>query len=139
MIRRISPPPGWTKKDLALAALVARFHRRALPRPDHKILRSYDFPIRHSVVLLATILRFANAFRAKPYRAIRRLEIEDCSGVIVVRAEGFSDHEPLETKLSEARRLLEFTCRRSVHILAPGSRVMSPRILRVAARRVDAA
>lgn len=138
MIRKISPPPGWTKKDLALAALVARFHRRALPRPDHKILRGYDFPMRHSLVLLAAILRFANAFRAKPYRAVRRLEVEDCSGVIVVRAEGFSDSEPLEPKLAEARRLLEFTCQRSVHILAPGSKVMSPRIVRPATR-IDAA
>ena len=138
MIRRISPPAGWTRKDLELAALVARFHRRALPRPDHKILRVYDFPMRHSLVLLAAILRFANAFRAKPYRAIRRLQVEDCSGVLVVRAEGFSDTEPLEPKMSEAKRLLEFTCQRSVHILAPGSGAMSPRIVRPATR-IDAA
>jgi len=138
MICKISPPPGWTKKDLELVAVVARFHRRALPRPDHKVLRAYDFPMRHSLVLLAAILRFANAFRAKPYRAVRRLEVEDCSGVIVVRAEGFSDSEPLEPKLAESRRLLEFTCQRSVHILAPGSKVMSHRILRPATR-IDAA
>jgi CHAD domain-containing protein len=138
MIRKISPPAGWTRKDLELAALIARFHRRALPRPDHKILRAYDFPMRHSLVLLAAILRFANAFRAKPYRAVRRLEVEDCSGVIVVRAEGFSDTNPLETKLSVARRLLEFACQRSVHILAPGARMMQPRILRPATR-IDAA
>lgn len=138
MIRKISPPAGWTRKDLELVALIARFHRRALPRPDHKILRAYDFPMRHSLILLAAILRFANAFRAKPYRAVRRLEVEDCSGVIVVRAEGFSDQDPLETKLSVARRLLEFACQRSVYILAPGSRMMSPRILRPATR-IDAA
>ncbi|MBZ5661181.1 MAG: CHAD domain-containing protein [Acidobacteriia bacterium] len=138
MIRKISPPAGWTRKDLELVALIARFHRRALPRPDHKILRPYDFPMRHSLILLASILRFANAFRAKPYRAIRRLEVEDVSGVIVVRAEGFSDKDPLESKLSEARRLLEFALQRAVHILAPGSRMMSPRILRPATR-IDAA
>lgn len=138
MIRKISPPAGWTRKDLELAAVIARFHRRALPRPDHKILRAYDFPVRHSLVLLAAILRFANAFDAKPYRAVRRLEVEDCSGVIVVRGEGFSDQEPLEQKLSVARRLLEFACQGSVHILAPGSRMMPPRIVRPATR-IDAA
>lgn len=138
MIRKVSPPAGWTKKDLDLAALIARFHRRALPRPDHKILRAYDLPLRNSLVLLAAILRFANALHAKPYRGVRRLEVEECSGVIVVRAEGFSDHDPLETKLSVARRLLEFACQRSVHILAPGSRIMSPRVLRPA-MRIDAA
>jgi CHAD domain-containing protein len=138
MIRKISPPAGWTRKDLQLVALIARFHRRALPRPDHKVLRPYDFPMRHSLILLAAILRFANAFRAKPYRTIRRLEVEDCSGVIVVRAEGFSEKDPFEAKLSEARRLLEFALQRSVHILPPGSRMMSPRILRPATR-IDAA
>jgi exopolyphosphatase/pppGpp-phosphohydrolase len=134
MIRKISPSAGWARKDLELVALIARFHRRALPRPDHKIFRAYDFPTRHSLVLLAAMLRFANAFNAKPYRAVRRLEVENCSGVIVVRAEGFSDKNPLETKLSVARRLLEFACQRSVHILAPGSRMMAPRILRPATR-----
>ncbi|MGH9681183.1 MAG: CHAD domain-containing protein [Candidatus Acidiferrales bacterium] len=134
MIRKVPPPPGWTKKDLALVALVARFHRRALPRTDHKILRGYDYPTRHSLVLLASILRFANAFLAKPYRAVRRLQVEDCSGVLVVRAEGFSENAPLASKLAEARRLLEFTCQRSVHILAPGTRIVPPRTLRIAAR-----
>jgi hypothetical protein len=40
--------------------------------------------------------------------------------------------------LSVARRLLEFACQRSVHILAPGSRMMLPRVLRPATR-IDAA
>ncbi len=35
MIRKLDPPPGWSKRDLEFAALVARFHRRALPYPDH--------------------------------------------------------------------------------------------------------
>jgi CHAD domain-containing protein len=138
MIRKIAPPAAWTRKDLEMVALIARFHRRALPRPDHKVLRGFDFSVRHSLILLAAILRFANAFRAKPYRGVRRLEVEDVSGVIVVRADGFWDKDPLEPKLSEARRLLEFACQRSVHILAPGSRMMSPRILRPATR-IDAA
>jgi CHAD domain-containing protein len=133
MIRKISPPAGWARKDLEFAALIARFHRRALPRLDHKILRAYDLPMRHTLILLAAILRFANAFRAKPYRAVRHLEVEDCSGVIVVRAQGFSTKYSLETKLSVARRLLEFACERSVHILAPGSRMMLPRIVQPAA------
>ena len=134
MIRRIAPPAGWSKRDLELAALIARFHRRALPRPDHKILRTYEFPLRQSVILLAAILRFANAFQAKPYRAIRRLEVEDCAGVIVVRAEGFPDRDPLGPKLSAAKRLMEFAWHRPVHILAPGTRMMAPRIMRPATR-----
>jgi CHAD domain-containing protein len=134
MIRRIAPPPGWSKRDLELAALIARFHRGALPRPDHKILSTYEFPLRQSVILLAAILRFANAFQGKSYRAIRRLEVEDCAGVIVVRAEGFPDRDPLDPKLATARRLLEFAWQRPVHILAPGTGMMAPRIMHPATR-----
>lgn len=138
MIRKIVPPAGWSKRDIEITASIARFHRRALPRPDHKILRAYEFPLRNSLVLLAAILRFANAFHAKPYRSVRRLEVEDVSGVIVVRADGFSDREPLSSKLSVARRLLESACQRAVHILPPGTRLMSPRILSPV-KRSDAA
>lgn len=138
MIRKISPPPGWTKRDLECAALVARFHRRALPYPDHEKLRVYELPLRQSLVRLAAILRLANAFQAKPYRAIRRLQVENGPGFLVIRAEGFHDRDPINSKLSEARRFLEFVFQRSVHILAPGTRMMIPRIVRPAKRR-DAA
>ncbi len=138
MIRKITPPADWSKRDLEFVALVARFHRRALPRPDHKILKKYEFPLRQTVIRLAAILRFVNALRAKPYRAARRLEVEDSAGAIVIRAEGFPDREPLGSKLSAAKRLLEFACQRSIYILASGTRIMSPRIVRPATR-IDAA
>jgi CHAD domain-containing protein len=138
MIRKLSPPPGWTKRDLELVALVARFHRRALPYPDHAKLRVYELPLRQSLIRLAAILRQANAFQAKPYRAIRRLQVENGPGFLVIRAEGFRDRDPINSKLSVARRFLEFVFQRSVHILAPGTRMMVPRIVRPA-KRSDAA
>ena len=134
LIRKVSPPPGWTKKDLEFAALLARFHRRALPYPDHAKLRVYELPLRQSLVRLAAILRMANAFRGKPYRAIRRLQVENGPGFLVIRAEGFRDTDPLASKLSVARRFLEFACQRSVHILAPGTRMMVPRVVQPATR-----
>ena len=138
MIRKISAPPGWTKRDLEFAALVARFHRRALPYPDHEKLRVYELPLRQSLIRLAAILRLADAFQAKPYRAIRRLHVENGPGFLVIRVEGFRDRDPINSKLSVARRFLEFVFQRSVHILAPGTRMMVPRIVRPA-RRSDAA
>lgn len=134
MVRKISPPPGWSKKDLELAALLARFHRRALPYPDHEKLRVYELPLRQSLIRLAAILRLANAFHSKPYRAVRRLQVENGPGFLVVRADGFRDRSSLSSKLSVARRFLEFAFQRSVHILAPGTRMMAPRIVRPATR-----
>jgi CHAD domain-containing protein len=134
MIRRMDPPPGWTKKDLEFAALVARFHRRALPYPDHPRLRVFELPIRQSLIHLAGILRLADAFQTKSYRAIRRLQVEDGPGFLVIRAEGFRDRDPIHSKLSVARRFLEFVFQRSVQILAPGTRMMVPRVVRPPAR-----
>jgi CHAD domain-containing protein len=134
MIRRKNPPPGWTKRDLEFVALVARFHRRALPYPDQAKLRVYELPLRQSLIRLAAILRLADAFQGKSYRAIRRLQVENGPGFLVIRAEGFHDRDPINSKLSVARRFLEFVFQRSVQILAPGTRMMVPRIVRAAAR-----
>jgi CHAD domain-containing protein len=138
MIRKVPPPPGWTKRDLEFTALVARFHRRALPYPDHQKFRVYEMPLRQSLIRLAAILRLADAFQTKSYRAIRRLQVENGPGFLIIRAEGFRDRDPINSKLSVARRFLEFVCQRSVHILAPGTRMMVPRIVRPA-KRSDAA
>ena len=137
MIRKMSPPPGWTKKDLQLVALVARFHRRALPYPDHPRLRVYELPVRQALVRLAAILRMADAFQTKSYRSIRRLHVENAPGFLVIRAEGFYERDPINSKFSEARRFLEFVFQRSVHILAPGTRMLVPKIVR--ATKSDAA
>jgi hypothetical protein len=134
MIRKLSPPPGWTKKDLELTALVARFHRRALPYPDHARLRVCELPLRQSLIRLAAIVRMADAFQAKPYRAIRRVQVENGPGFLVIRAEGFHDRDDVNSKLSVARRFLEFVFQRSVHILAPGTRMLAPRLVSPATR-----
>jgi CHAD domain-containing protein len=134
MIRKISPPPGWSKADLEYVALVARFHRRALPYPDHAKLRGYELPLRQSLIRLAAILRMANAFHAKRYKAIRRLHVENGPGYLVIRADGFHVEDANDRKVSEARRFLEFVFQGSVHLLAPGTRMMMPKIVRASAR-----
>ena len=130
MIRRFEPPPGWSKRDMELTALVARFHRRALPRPDHKAFKKYEPALQQSLVLLAAILRFANAFHAKPYRSVRRLEVENSEGIIIVRATGIPATDPVTSKLAEARRLLEFACHHPIRILAPSIQIAAPYLVR---------
>ena len=138
MIRSVSPPAGWSKRDLELAALVARFHRGAMPRPDHKIMKAHSIPLRQSLLLLASLLRLANAFCAKPYRAVRRLQVEICSGVILVRAEGYVEMDSPGPKLSAAKHLVEFACHHPVNILPPGGRIPGPHLV-PSATRSDAA
>jgi CHAD domain-containing protein len=130
MIRKLAPMPGWSRKDLEFAAVIARFHRRALPYPDHARLSVYELPLRQALIRLAAILRLANAFQAKPYRAIRRLQIENAPDCLAIRAEGFRESDPLHAKLSVAQRFLEFVFQHTVRILPPGTRAMLPQIVR---------
>jgi exopolyphosphatase/pppGpp-phosphohydrolase len=134
MIYKLDPPPGWSKRDLEFAAVIARFHRRALPYPDHAKLAVFDLTLRQSLIRLAAILRLANAFRAKPYRAIRRLQVENGPDSLVIRAEGFREGDPVHSKLSVALRFLEFILQRTVRVEAPGARAPLPQIVRADAQ-----
>jgi len=130
MIRKLDPPPGWSKQDLEYTAVVARFHRRALPNPDNAKLAVYDLQLRQSLIRLAAILRLANAFQAKPYRSIRRLQVERRPDFLAIRAEGFHDGEPVHNRLTVAQRFLEFVFERTVRIEASGQPARLPEIVR---------
>ncbi len=52
---------GLTKRDLTLIALVARYHRRSIPRPYHEEYTSLDRDSRIAVAKMAAILRVADA------------------------------------------------------------------------------
>lgn len=134
LIRKLDPPPGWSKKDLEFAAVVARFHRRALPYPDHARLVGYELPLRQAFIRLAAILRLANALQVKTYRGIRRLQVENGQDYVAIRVEGLRDAEPLHARLTVARSFLEFALQRSVRIVPPGASALLPRIVRSAAQ-----
>jgi exopolyphosphatase/guanosine-5'-triphosphate,3'-diphosphate pyrophosphatase len=52
---------GLAKRDLLLAALVARYHRRASPQPTHEGYATLDRDDRIAVAKLAALLRAADA------------------------------------------------------------------------------
>jgi CHAD domain-containing protein len=61
MIRGLAPPLGWSARELEMAAVVARYHRGALPHMRAKALQVLELPDRHVAMELAGILRLANA------------------------------------------------------------------------------
>ena len=133
MFRKISPPPGWTKQDLLFTAILARFHRRALPYPDHTKLRGLDAPLRQSLIRLAAIFRLADAFRASRTARSAGCKWRTVQGFCHPRR-GLFRSRPGAVQALEARRFLEFVFQRSVHILAPGTRMLVPRMVRPASR-----
>ena len=120
MIRRLERPLGWSAREMEMAALVARYHRGALPRPRGKSLQVLELPDRPIAMELAGVLRLANALDAWHGRKSDggeispRLEVRFEDRVVVVRAAGYSALDGSAEGVAAARHLLETVLRRPV-------------------------
>jgi exopolyphosphatase/guanosine-5'-triphosphate,3'-diphosphate pyrophosphatase len=118
LIRRITPPLGYSEQSLKLAAVVARYHRGALPRGGQKALQGLSLSERKEVTLLAGILRLANAFDAEQDGRIHRVKVQESNGALTIAAEGYSSRDRLAENIAAARHLLEVVYRRPIILKA---------------------
>jgi CHAD domain-containing protein len=134
MIRGLERPLGWSARELELAAVVARYHRGALPRPRGKIMQRIEMPDRPLATLLAGILRVSVALNARQERnekqreraaksrsqiagksaATKRIEVRLQDQVILLRVGGYSALDRFAEEVAAARHLLETVLRRPV-------------------------
>src|SRR5262245_53961730 len=75
---------GLGKKDLLLAALVARYHRRASPQATHEGYSMLDRDERVAVAKMAAILRVADALDESRSQRIHQLSVERESDRLVI-------------------------------------------------------
>jgi CHAD domain-containing protein len=113
-IRKIDPPSGWTETDLAIAALVARYHRGALPREDHPGFADLALPDRDMVICLSGILRLADAFDGHHDGAVTGVKVEAFPQAILVRAMGYEEAGTLSAIVAAKKTLLESVYNRPV-------------------------
>jgi exopolyphosphatase/guanosine-5'-triphosphate,3'-diphosphate pyrophosphatase len=120
MIRRLARPLGWSAREMEMAAVVARYHRGALPRPRGKTLQVLELPDRPIAMELAGVLRLANALDTRHGRRgdggedSPRLEVSLQDRVVLVRATGYSALDGSAEGVAAARHLLETVLRRPV-------------------------
>ncbi len=114
LIREMTPPLGWSPGELKTAAIAARYHRGALPRAGQKALSSLSAAERQQASRLAAILRLATALDAQHDGRIKRIQVYQQNGVIVVGALGYSPHSRIAERVAAARHLLEIVYRRPV-------------------------
>ena len=86
---------GLGSKDITLVALVARYHRKALPRMDHEIYGTLDRKSRVTVTKLAAILRLADALDSgRNFHGVEiNIKVDDGRLVIAVKTDGDIDVE----------------------------------------------
>ncbi|MGO9647222.1 MAG: CHAD domain-containing protein [Terriglobales bacterium] len=124
MIRGLARPLGWSARELEMAAVVARYHRGALPRPRGKIMQVLELPDRPLAMELAGVLRLANALDTRHVRSgsendsAPRLEVGLQDGCVLVRAAGYSALDRSAEGVAAARHLLETVLRRPVMVRA---------------------
>jgi len=120
MIRRLPRPLGLSARELELAAVVARYHRGALPGPRRKTMQTLELPLRRVAMELAGILRLANALDPRRGHGVNangsapRLEVSAHEGGVTVRVEGYSALDRSAEDIAAARHLLETVLRRPV-------------------------
>lgn len=100
---------GLSREDLRLVALVARYHRRASPKPTHEGYAMLDRDQRILVCKLAAILRVADALDHSRSQRIRSLQCEVQKGQLVVSIPGPVDLSLEQLELRQKGALFEET------------------------------
>jgi exopolyphosphatase/guanosine-5'-triphosphate,3'-diphosphate pyrophosphatase len=122
LIRAHGNPLGWKAQDLQRAAIVARFHRGALPTRKHNALRDLLPDEQKAAIQLSAVLRLANAFDAAHDGHIRRIQIEGnqirAKGheALIIAAEGYSPTGSSAQIIAAERHLLETVLHRPVMV-----------------------
>ncbi len=98
---------GLTRKDITLIALIARYHRRAMPRPYHAEFQALDRDSRIAVLKLAAILRVADALERNHMQLVRDLKFQREKGQFAITVHGVSDITMERLALKEKGNMFE--------------------------------
>jgi exopolyphosphatase/guanosine-5'-triphosphate,3'-diphosphate pyrophosphatase len=98
---------GLTREDLAIVALVARYHRRALPAPTHPEYMALGRDDRITVSKMAALLRVADALERNHLQQVRDLSFSREPGQFVITVRNVEDLTMERLALKEKGALFE--------------------------------
>lgn len=114
MMTKLPVPLGVRAEELSLAAVVARYHRGALPQKRHRVFAKLSAKEQKDVLTLAGILRLACALDGDHRGSIRQVSAREVDGQFVISATGYTPLSPLGERIAGARHLLELASRQPV-------------------------
>ena len=100
---------GLSRRDLQIVALVARYHRRASPKPTHNYFSNLDREERVIVAKLASILRVADALDRSYSQRIREIDCSIKKHRLIITIPGVDDVSLEQITLKQTVQLFEET------------------------------
>jgi len=121
---------GFEPEEIEVIALVARYHRRATPKPEHDGIVELSKERRHAVEGLAAFLRIAETLDRSRHGVIRALEARLRLGELRIKVQASGDSElelwaanrqaePLAEALGKRVQIEKVPYRRSAKALRP--------------------
>ena len=107
MIREISPPLGYSAKEMQLAAIVARYHRGALPSTSQSSFARLSAAQQRRTLLLAGILRLADSLASSPDGRVTKLAVLKQDSQVLVLVDGYDPRGRAGARVAVARHILE--------------------------------
>ena len=98
---------GIGSADLLMIALIARYHRRAMPQAGHDGYGQLDREGRVAVSKLAAILRLARALNSGRNQRIREIQCRELGNRIVIRVENVADTSLEQLELNQSNSFFE--------------------------------
>jgi exopolyphosphatase/guanosine-5'-triphosphate,3'-diphosphate pyrophosphatase len=116
---------GVSSSELDLIALVARYHRRALPQRTHEIYSSLSQDDRALVARLAALVRIAKVLDVGRKQAVTGIRCHISGRSLVIEVEGLSDLALEQVELRREQELFEYVFGLAVE-LTPAAGPMTP-------------
>jgi len=98
---------GLSANDKLLVALIARYHRRASPKPTHQGFNTLDRDRRVAVLKLAAILRIAIALDASRSQRVNNIQCQRSGTRLVILVPNMDDLSVEQLALRQARIMFE--------------------------------
>ncbi len=108
---------GWKSlkgPDVALVAQVARYHRKAIPQPEHEDFQALSSSAQKLVMILGGILRLADALDRTHTGRIEQVSVLVREDVLLVKVQPKGKWEAEKTMFETKRDMLELAAKRPV-------------------------
>ena len=96
---------GLGRRDITLAALVARYHRGAEPKPSHEDYMDLDRMDRITVSKLAAVIRVANALDRLRFRRALHMDMSIDGNSFTIQTSPDQDLSPIQPRIQDRSRL----------------------------------